>query len=101
MPEVTINVNMMNTVYKIIYALVYQLFFLYESIHECWNNLKRHFHNITPKYLEEKGFDYLKKKPNHISFIIDEEPSFKDLANLVSWCLLARISFVSFYDYRG
>ncbi|XP_045467681.1 dehydrodolichyl diphosphate synthase complex subunit Nus1 [Harmonia axyridis] len=92
----------MKIVYETIYLIIYSLFVLYELVNEYWNNVKKHFNeNITSKYIEENGFEYLKKKPNHITFIIDEEPSFKDLANLVSWCLIARISFVSFYDYRG
>ncbi|XP_044757717.1 dehydrodolichyl diphosphate synthase complex subunit NUS1 [Coccinella septempunctata] len=93
---------MMKKVYEIIYSIVYSLFIFYETVNDFWNNLKKQSNNsITLEYFEEKGFECLKKKPNHITFIIDEEPSFKDLANLVLWCLIARISFVSFYDYRG
>ncbi|XP_044261987.1 dehydrodolichyl diphosphate synthase complex subunit Nus1 isoform X2 [Tribolium madens] len=42
------------------------------------------------------------KIPTHLTVLLgNEEPAVKDLANLILWCLAARITFISFYDYKG
>lgn len=38
----------------------------------------------------------------HLTVLLGtEQPSFKDLANLVIWSLATGISFISFYDHQG
>lgn len=44
----------------------------------------------------------LEKLPVHIGLLlVDEEPSYTDLANLVVWCMAMGISCVSVYDDNG
>ncbi|KAL3277166.1 hypothetical protein HHI36_012518 [Cryptolaemus montrouzieri] len=91
---------------KIVYVAFYYVYIFFEFLYDKSKSVKEHFsslkRNITPLVTVEKnGFQNLTKRPNHITFIIDESPSYVDLANLVIWCMTARISFVSFYDHRG
>ncbi|XP_061667926.1 dehydrodolichyl diphosphate synthase complex subunit nus1 isoform X4 [Syngnathoides biaculeatus] len=42
------------------------------------------------------------KLPSHIGLlVIEEEPSFTDVANLVVWCMAVGISYVSIFDHHG
>lgn len=44
----------------------------------------------------------LEKLPVHIGLLlVDEEPSYSDIANLVVWCMAMGISYVSVYDENG
>ncbi|KAK6640795.1 hypothetical protein RUM44_012492 [Polyplax serrata] len=44
----------------------------------------------------------LKKCPSHFVIIVGEDGiSLEDFTNLVVWCIAAKITFVSFYDYSG
>lgn len=44
----------------------------------------------------------LEKLPVHIGLLVlDEEPSYTDIANLVVWCMAVGISCVSVYDDNG
>ncbi|GJQ74822.1 hypothetical protein Trydic_g21659 [Trypoxylus dichotomus] len=39
---------------------------------------------------------------SHITILLGtEEPSYKDLTNIVLWSIAAGIPFISFYDYKG
>ncbi|XP_019727094.1 dehydrodolichyl diphosphate synthase complex subunit nus1 isoform X1 [Hippocampus comes] len=44
----------------------------------------------------------LEKLPSHIGLlVVEEEPSYTDIANLVVWCMAVGISYVSIYDNHG
>ncbi|KAJ3606430.1 hypothetical protein NHX12_025951 [Muraenolepis orangiensis] len=44
----------------------------------------------------------LEKMPAHVGLLIVEEPpSYTDIANLVVWCMAVGISYVSVYDHHG
>lgn len=44
----------------------------------------------------------LEKLPVHIGLlVVDEEPNYTDIANLVVWCMAVGISYVSVYDENG
>ncbi|KAK9875012.1 hypothetical protein WA026_005822 [Henosepilachna vigintioctopunctata] len=96
---------MLEAVYRFLYLIIYSVFLFHEIVCEKWSDLRKYLsdlnQNITGPAMEQFVFQGLDKTPNHISFIIDETPSYKDLANLVIWCMITRISFVSFYDKKG
>lgn len=55
--------------------------------------------NVERVTVEIRG---LKKKPHHLVFMLgNEEPSLKDLANIVLWSTAAGIPIISFYDHIG
>ncbi|KAJ8965012.1 hypothetical protein NQ314_004410 [Rhamnusium bicolor] len=42
------------------------------------------------------------RTPVHLTVLLGhEEPCYKDLVNLILWCMATRISFISFYDHKG
>ncbi|XP_036004672.1 dehydrodolichyl diphosphate synthase complex subunit nus1 isoform X3 [Fundulus heteroclitus] len=44
----------------------------------------------------------LEKIPVHIGFVVvEEELSYKDVANMVVWCMAVGVSYVSVYDHHG
>ncbi|GLV31445.1 Transport and Golgi organization 14 [Carabus blaptoides fortunei] len=44
----------------------------------------------------------LDKIPHHIVVVLGTEtPSYRDLANIVVWCVAAGIPYISFYDHSG
>ncbi|KAI4457710.1 hypothetical protein MML48_7g00011720 [Holotrichia oblita] len=44
----------------------------------------------------------LPKLPKHITILLgNEEPSYRDLTNIVLWSIAAGIPFISFYDHKG
>ncbi|KAF7268225.1 hypothetical protein GWI33_018683 [Rhynchophorus ferrugineus] len=50
----------------------------------------------------EKDVHRRKKLPNHLTVLLGQEnPSYNDLANIVVWCMLNHIKFLSFYDHKG
>lgn len=52
---------------------------------------------------EMKDLKKLGKMPVHLTILLgkDEEPSLKDLSNMVLWSLFTGITFISFYDSNG
>ncbi|XP_060525427.1 dehydrodolichyl diphosphate synthase complex subunit Nus1-like [Cylas formicarius] len=88
---------MFNAIYVLVHCLYDILEYIYcnlKEIGDAINNKFSHEIRIAP--------DQLRKIPKHLTVILGkEEPSYKDLANIILWCLVHRIAFVSFYDWKG
>jgi hypothetical protein len=42
------------------------------------------------------------KFPNHLAILLgQEEISIIDIVKLISWCIIAKIPYISFYDHKG
>ncbi|EEZ97509.1 dehydrodolichyl diphosphate synthase complex subunit Nus1 [Tribolium castaneum] len=79
-----LTLNVIYTIYEIIASIFRQKLLIF-LCHEIDSRPKK----IT-------------KVPTHLTVLLgNEEPAVKDLANLILWCLSARITFISFYDYKG
>lgn len=92
--------------YKFVWVFVHYLYDIFEYLCEFSRIVKSYFtENNTKPVLEDKYLERIKsfeKIPTHVTVLLgNEEPSYKDLANLILWCLCAGISYVSIYDRDG
>ena len=45
---------------------------------------------------------YLKRLPVHLGIVVvEDDVSFKDISNMVIWCMLMGITYISIYDRSG
>ena len=92
-------------IYKVFYLVLNLVFTIYELIENFSVHLRNKLHELRHEFLpvnKHRSFMKLDKIPTHLTVLLGcEEPSYQDLANLILWCLAARITFVSFYDYKG
>lgn len=80
-----------------------------QFIESVWISIRRKIEDFFHKeYIaDELGYitgqvELFEKVPSHLVVIVGNETiSFKDLANIVVWCIAAGISFISFYDHQG
>ena len=58
-----------------------------------------HRHTLAKIHSDAKTLD---KLPIHLGIlVVEDEVSFKDLANIILWCMAMGISYVSIYDRNG
>jgi len=57
---------------------------------------------VGNKFLDLPEVAKLSKLPKHIAFVIlEDQISYSDLANLVTWCIAAEINTISLFDMHG
>ncbi|KAJ3621647.1 hypothetical protein MTP99_003761 [Tenebrio molitor] len=91
-------------IYRMFYSILHLVFTIYESVESMYRSLKIKLLELRHEFKINKTEKLVKieKIPRHLTVLLGtEEPSPKDLANLILWCLAARITFVSFYDHKG
>ncbi|KAL1500868.1 hypothetical protein ABEB36_006293 [Hypothenemus hampei] len=95
--------------YRTFYVLIHTLYTFYQwlravqdVIYDCFVDLSHEFKGAGDFGALQIYIDNSNKKPRHLTVLLGcEEPRYKDLANIVLWCLVNRIVFLSFYDYKG
>ncbi|KAF5280232.1 hypothetical protein FQA39_LY18092 [Lamprigera yunnana] len=95
--------------YKTAYVMVHTLYEFFEFLYYSFLCYYQICLNVYHKFskIEDRKFVYentrvIKKIPTHVSIILgNEEPSYKDLAKLVLWCVTTGITYISFYDHKG
>ncbi|XP_018576699.1 dehydrodolichyl diphosphate synthase complex subunit Nus1 [Anoplophora glabripennis] len=96
--------------YRTLYLLVHGIYTIFEYVHNAFyfvvNTIITICHEVLPASKKHKQIKTelhkIIKTPAHLTVLVGhEEPSVKDLANLIIWCLATQISFISFYDYKG
>ena len=90
---------------EILSLLLKLLHFLYSLRDGIWNftlTLKKPLQLNFAKYPARADSQQLKRVPMHIGIVlVEDDVSFKDLANLIIWCMLTGISYISIYDRSG
>lgn len=89
------------TIYSVILYILHGIYDLMYIIHKFYVRLSNYWLRDDLEKLS-KDFKKLSKRPHHLVFMLgNEEPSFKDLANIVLWSVSAGIPIISFYDHNG
>lgn len=94
---------------RIAWTFLHLLISFVEFIEYSLIVFRRKVENVLYKHFQEneiesisKHVDLIGKIPSHLVVIIGNESiSYRDLANIIVWCIAAGISFLSFYDYQG
>ncbi|KAK4883295.1 hypothetical protein RN001_006614 [Aquatica leii] len=95
--------------YKTAYVVVHTLYEYFEFFYYTFLYYYQILLNIYHKYtkIQDRQFiaenvKIIKRIPIHVSIILaNEEPSYNDLAKLVTWCVTSGITYISFYDHKG
>ncbi|XP_066256844.1 dehydrodolichyl diphosphate synthase complex subunit Nus1-like [Euwallacea similis] len=95
--------------YRTLYVLVNALFSIYRWLVNVLQEIGGVFLDICHEFgpspsrkCQENGEVLMNKIPKHITVLLgNEQPSFKDLANIILWCIGNQILFLSFYDHKG
>ncbi|CAH1173536.1 unnamed protein product [Phaedon cochleariae] len=93
-------------IHTFLYVLIHVIYTIFEWLYGALVICFNFCHEFLPttdksKYFREE-LQKITKKPTHLTVIFGaEEPPFKELTNLILWCLATQISFISFYDYKG
>lgn len=96
--------------FRALYLFVHSVYTIFEyvrnALHFVINAIVSICHEVLPASEKHKQIkselNKIIKTPAHLTVLVGhEEPSLKDLANLILWCLATQISFISFYDYKG
>lgn len=97
---------MLNALLKIIHFLLNSI----SCISDAIDVLQSKYYNFLYNYVLDKRSVFndimqvrkFDKVPVHLTILLgDEEPSVKDLSNIILWSLLSGISFISFFDNQG
>ena len=90
---------------EILSLLLKLLHFLYALRDGIWNftlTLKKPLQLNFAKHPARADSQQLKRVPMHIGIVlVEDDVSFKDLANVIIWCMLMGISYISIYDRSG
>ncbi|KAJ9592655.1 hypothetical protein L9F63_015670 [Diploptera punctata] len=97
------------SLFRIAWTLLHLLISIVECIKYSLNAFRRKLENLLYGPFVEyeigsisKRVKLIDKIPSHLVVIIgNESVSYRDLANIIVWCIAAGISFLSFYDYHG
>ncbi|XP_066138748.1 dehydrodolichyl diphosphate synthase complex subunit Nus1-like [Euwallacea fornicatus] len=97
------------SLYRTLYVLVHALFSVYrwlvnavQEIGGVFVDICHEFGPSTSSIYQENETGLISKIPKHITILLgNEQPSFKDMANIISWCMGNQILFLSFYDHKG
>lgn len=93
--------------YIVLLFILHRIVDIFELLCDTWVYLK---FKIIPSYNSNisdfseitRRTNLLQKLPKHLTILLGaEDPSYKDLTNIVFWSIAAGIPFVSFYDYKG
>ncbi|RZB39215.1 nogo-B receptor [Asbolus verrucosus] len=96
------NTNFAIVIYRVFYFLLHCVFTKFETLQAFYKSQKNKLCHEFALVNDKKHFGKLGKTPTHLTVLLGgEEPSPKDLANLILWCMAAHITFISFYDYKG
>lgn len=89
-------------IYKLFYILLHSVYTVLEYIIQIYELIWLKV-NASPHHEFYKNkIKTIEKLPKHVTILLNgEEPRYKDLANLVLWCISFQIQFISFYDYTG
>jgi len=95
--------------YRAIFVLVHCVFTVFTVVYGALERITTLIVDFCHEFCTPQRTSYLKneirrrnKLPKHLTLLLEnEEPSYKDLANFVVWCLDNRIPFLSFYDKTG
>lgn len=95
-------------VYEILLIFIHSLYTFIEIFHNILIYVRTKIinccHEVFGRNIKcvDSKFRSLNKIPQHVAVILGpEEPSFKDLVNIVIWCTASGIPFISFYDHNG
>lgn len=89
------------TIYSLILYILHGIYEMVRVIHTFYVRLSNYWIRDDLAKLS-KDIKKLSKRPHHLVFMLgNEEPSFKDLANIVLWSISAGIPIISFYDHNG
>lgn len=95
----------LTTLYSVILHIVHTLYSLTEilsNVFSCFTQIFFH----SKKTFDSDQFNIAIKKldkiPRHMIVVLGTEtPSYRDLANIVVWCVAAGIPHISFYEHSG
>ncbi|XP_043480898.1 dehydrodolichyl diphosphate synthase complex subunit nus1 [Leptopilina heterotoma] len=96
----------MQVIFRLLLAVIHVLYeFIYWSRHQWKLCIELLFSNRNPTVENDVLIELIKrvtKLPRHMVVILGhEEVSFQDLVKIISWCVIAGIPCVSFYDHNG
>ena len=89
---------------SLLLKLVHMICTLKDIILNITLTLRKSLQLNVGKYLARGGggVGELKRVPIHLGIVlVENEVSYKDLANMVIWCMLTGISYISIYDRSG
>ncbi|CAH0553721.1 unnamed protein product [Brassicogethes aeneus] len=87
--------NLVHFTCTVIECIVYLLGITVDFYHGVYYG--KHNNDVLLQKLKCLG-----KPPTHLTVLLGhEEPSYKDLANIVFYCISTGIPYLSFYDYKG
>ena len=97
------------SLFRIAWTFLHLLVSTVEFIEYASLIIRKKLENILYRFNQEnelgtisKHLKVIDKIPSHLVIIIGNESiSYKDLANIIVWCIAAGISFLSFYDHKG
>lgn len=93
-----------------LYLFLHSIYTIFEYVYNALDFVIRAIiticHEVLPRTEKTKQIKNelhkIIKTPGHLTVLLGhDEPSLKDLANLIVWCLATQITFISFYDYKG
>lgn len=96
--------------FGVLLRILHIIFHVIDVLCDAISSFERKYNFFKYTYILDKTYIYkeisqlqkLEKLPVHLTVLLGtEEPSLKDLANLIVWSLTTRISFISFYDSKG
>lgn len=98
---------MPNQIYIILLFILYRIADFLEFLHDVWVFIKLKI--LPPSNGKISDFSEIVKQthslpklPKHITILLgNEEPSYRDLTNIILWSIAAGIPFISFYDHKG
>ncbi|XP_071445386.1 dehydrodolichyl diphosphate synthase complex subunit nus1 [Hetaerina americana] len=100
---------MLYTVFALILSAMHLMYSAWCMMKHFWIYIVRQYKSALKRYSGEeelkiilKSVKRFNKLPAHLAIIIvNEKISYNDLANIIIWCVAARMSCVSFYDHTG
>ncbi|XP_030765995.1 dehydrodolichyl diphosphate synthase complex subunit nus1 [Sitophilus oryzae] len=92
--------------FKILYNIIHGIFTVLEGIFDLLERIIHGFVDFCHEFCTAHRINYLKcelekgnKLPKHLTvLLVKEKPSYKDLSNIVLWCIKHHIIYLSFYD---
>ena len=97
----------MDIIFHVLLNIAHFLYGLYYSVLQHWTCLvlfvqKRGYFLNKIQYDSNNHFTEASKIPRHLAILLgQEEISAFDLVKLISWCIVAEIPYISFYDHKG
>ncbi|XP_046399581.1 dehydrodolichyl diphosphate synthase complex subunit nus1 [Ischnura elegans] len=100
---------MLHSVFALILSAIHLLYSAWTMMKHSWIFVVRQYKSAVNNYSGKEELNQilnsvkrLNKIPAHLAIIIvNEKISYNDLANIVIWCIAARISCLSLYDHTG